>query len=205
MLSIIFMIAITGEAVSGALSAGRRNMDMFGVAFVAFITALGGGTVRDILLGNFPVVWTQHMIYIYLTIGAGIATMFIAHFVQRLRRMFLLMDAMGLVAFTIIGCDVALKLGYDIPVVIMSGITTGIFGGILRDILCNSTPQVLREELYASVSILVAVQYLLMLHFNVPVNIALIVAFVTGLSIRMLAIRYKWSLPVFSYDPDKWI
>lgn len=204
MLSIIFMIAITGEAVSGALSAGRRNMDMFGVAFVAFITALGGGTVRDILLGNFPVVWTQHMIYIYLTIGAGIATMFIAHFVQRLRRMFLLMDAMGLVAFTIIGCDVALKLGYDIPVVIMSGITTGIFGGILRDILCNSTPQVLREELYASVSILVAVQYLLMLHFNVPVNIALIVAFVTGLSIRMLAIRYKWSLPVFSYDPDKW-
>ena len=204
MLSIIFMIAITGEAVSGALSAGRRNMDMFGVAFVAFITALGGGTVRDILLGNFPVVWTQHMIYIYLTIGAGIATMFIAHFLQRLRSMFLLMDAMGLVAFTIIGCDVALKLGYDIPVVIMSGITTGIFGGILRDILCNSTPQVLREELYASVSILVAVQYLLMLHFNVPVNIALIVAFVTGLSIRMLAIRYKWSLPVFSYDPDKW-
>ena len=204
MLSIIFMIAITGEAVSGALSAGRRNMDMFGVAFVAFITALGGGTVRDILLGNFPVVWTQHMIYIYLTIGAGVLTMFIAHFVQRLRRMFLFMDAMGLVAFTIIGCDVALQLDYDIPVVIMSGITTGIFGGILRDILCGSTPQVLREELYASVSLFVAVQYLLMLHFNVHENIALVVAFVTGLSVRMLAIRFKWSLPVFSYDPDKW-
>lgn len=204
MLSIIFLIAITGEAMSGALAAGRRNMDMFGVAFVAFVTALGGGTVRDILLGNFPVVWTQHMLYIYLTVGAGVATMFIAHFVQRLRMMFLLTDAMGLVAFTIIGCDVALKLGYEIPVVIMSGITTGIFGGILRDILCGSTPQVLREELYASVSILVALVYLLMLYFKVPEGITLAVAFITGLSVRMLAIKFKWSLPVFSYDPEKW-
>ena len=182
MLSIIFLIAITGEAMSGALAAGRRNMDMFGVAFVAFVTALGGGTVRDILLGNFPVVWTQHMLYIYLTVGAGVATMFIAHFVQRLRMMFLLTDAMGLVAFTIIGCNVALKLDYEVPVVIMSGITTGIFGGILRDILCGSTPQVLREELYASVSILVALVYLLMLYFKVPEGITLAVAFITGLS-----------------------
>lgn len=204
MLSIIFLIAITGEAMSGALAAGRRNMDMFGVAFVAFVTALGGGTVRDILLGNFPVVWTQHMLYIYLTVGAGVATMFIAHFVQRLRMMFLLTDAMGLVAFTIIGCDVALKLDYELPVVIMSGITTGIFGGILRDILCGSTPQVLREELYASVSILVALVYLLMLYFKVPEGITLAVAFITGLSVRMLAIKFKWSLPVFSYDPEKW-
>lgn len=204
MLSIIFLIAITGEAMSGALAAGRRNMDMFGVAFVAFVTALGGGTVRDILLGNFPVVWTQHMLYIYLTVGAGVATMFIAHFVQRLRMMFLLTDAMGLVAFTIIGCNVALKLDYEVPVVIMSGITTGIFGGILRDILCGSTPQVLREELYASVSILVALVYLLMLYFKVPEGITLAVAFITGLSVRMLAIKFKWSLPVFSYDPEKW-
>ncbi len=204
MLSIIFMIAITGEAMSGALAAGRRNMDMFGVALVAFITALGGGTVRDILLGNFPVVWTQHMIYIYLTVGAGVATMFIAHFMQKLRMLFLITDAMGLVAFTIIGCNVALKLDYDIPVVIMSGITTGIFGGILRDILCGSTPQVLREELYASVSLLVALQYLVMLHFNVHEGITLAISFATGLTIRMLAIKFKWSLPVFSYDPEKW-
>lgn len=204
MLSIIFMIAITGEAMSGALAAGRRNMDMFGVAFIAFITALGGGTVRDVLLGNFPVVWTQHMIYIYLTVGAGLATMLIAHFMQKLRGMFLFTDAMGLVAFTIIGCDVALKLDYELPVVVMSGITTGIFGGIMRDMLCGSTPQVLREELYASVSLLVALQYLLMLYFKVPEGITLAVSFATGLTLRLLAIRFKWSLPVFSYDPEKW-
>lgn len=204
MLLIIYLIAITAEAMSGALAAGRRNMDMFGVAFVAFITALGGGTVRDILLGNFPVSWTQHPPYIFLTVSAGLATMLVAKFMARLKYVFLVLDAMGLIAFTIIGCDVALKLNYELPVVVMAGITTGIFGGIMRDMLCNSTPQVLREELYASVSLLVALLYLAMLHFKIPESITLVVAFVTGLSIRLAAIRWKWSLPVFSYDPEKW-
>ncbi len=204
MLTVIYLLAITAEAMSGALSAGRRNMDMFGVAFVAFITALGGGTVRDILLGNFPVNWTQHPPYIYLTISAGLVTMLVARYMSRLRQLFLLLDAMGLIAFTIIGCDVALKLHYELPVVIMAGIVTGIFGGIMRDMLCGSTPQVLREELYASVSLLVALLYLALLHFQVEEHTTLMVAFFSGLVLRLLAIRFKWSLPIFSYDPERW-
>ena len=149
MLTSIYMIAITAEAMSGALAAGRRNMDLFGVALIAFLTALGGGTVRDILLGNFPVTWTQHPRYIYMTITGGLITIAIARFMRHLHQLFLVLDAIGLVAFTVIGCNVALKLGYDTIMVVMSGITTGIFGGILRDILCNCTPQVLRHELYA--------------------------------------------------------
>src|SRR5690606_40894944 len=105
--------------MSGALAAGRRNMDMFGVGLIAFITALGGGTVRDVLLGNFPVTWTQHPPYIYLTISAGLATMLIARFMHRLQQLFLILDAMGLVAFIIIGCNVALELCYGLPVVVM--------------------------------------------------------------------------------------
>ncbi|AKX50595.1 hypothetical protein AKN90_03520 [Thiopseudomonas alkaliphila] len=204
MLSYIFMIAITAEAMSGALAAGRRNMDLFGVALIAFLTALGGGTVRDMLLGNFPVTWTQHPIYIYLTIGAGLLTMLIARFMHRLNRVFLLVDAMGLVAFTIIGCDVALRLDYPTPVVIMAGIITGIFGGILRDIMCNRTPQVLRHELYASVSFLVAILYLVMRAYGVNENLNLLVSFAFGLSMRLAAIKYQWSLPVFSYAEDQW-
>ena len=122
MLLYVYLIAITAEAMSGALAAGKRNMDLFGVALIAFITALGGGTVRDILLGNFPVGWTQHPGYIYLTICAGLFTMLIARFMHHLRRLFLLLDAMGLIAFTVIGCDVALKLGYPLPVVVMAGV-----------------------------------------------------------------------------------
>jgi len=200
----IFIIAITAEAMSGALAAGRRNMDLFGVALISFITALGGGTVRDMLLGNYPVTWTQHPLYIYLTIGAGLATILLARFIHRLNQIFLVLDSMGLIAFTIIGCNVALKLGYDTPVVIMSGMTTGIFGGILRDIMCNRTPQVLRHELYASVSLVVAVVYLTLMSLGVSHGVNTWGTFFFGLLLRLSAIRWKLSLPVFSYSPGRW-
>lgn len=204
MLTYIFVIAITAEAMSGALAAGRRNMDLFGVALIAFLTALGGGTVRDILLGNYPVTWTQHPLYIYLTIGAGMFTVVIAKYMTRLNRVFLLVDSMGLVAFTIIGCNVAMKLDYQLPVIIMAGMTTGIFGGILRDIMCNRTPQVLRHELYASVSFVVAIIYLGLIYLQVNENLNLLISFVLGLGLRLSAIKWKWSLPVFSYSPGRW-
>lgn len=204
LLYIIYLIAITTEAMSGALAAGRRNMDMFGVALIAFVTALGGGTVRDVILGHYPIGWTQHPNYIYLTIGAGLFTMVVARFMHHLKTLFLVLDAMGLVAFTIIGCSVAQELSYSTVVVVMSGMITGVFGGILRDILCNRTPIVLMKELYASVSLLVALLYLGMQHFGIHHDITLLVAFVVGLGVRLSAIYWKWSLPVFSYSSDKW-
>ncbi|QBM16490.1 hypothetical protein MARI_05720 [Marinobacter sp. JH2] len=204
MLTSIYMIAITAEAMSGALTAGRRNMDLFGVAVIAFFTALGGGTVRDILLGNFPVTWTQHPRYIYMTIAAGLVTVVLARFMRHLNQLFLILDAVGLVAFTVIGCNVALRLGYDTVVVVMAGIITGIFGGIIRDIMCNRTPQVLRHELYASVSLIVALLYLFLVHEGVSENITLLAAFSVGLLMRMAAIRWSVSLPVFSYSPARW-
>ncbi|MCY1414028.1 hypothetical protein D9M71_294670 [compost metagenome] len=204
MLLYIYLIAITAEAMSGALAAGRRNMDMFGVSLIAFITALGGGTVRDMLLGNYPVGWTQHPPYIYLTIGAGLFTMLVARFMHHLHKIFLVLDAMGLIAFTVIGCNVALELKYSTPVVIMAGMITGIFGGILRDILCQRVPVVLRHELYASVSMLVAMLYLLLERLGVNHDITLLASFSFGLALRLAAIRWSWSLPVFSYQPGRW-
>ena len=204
MLIYIYLIAITAEAMSGALAAGRRNMDMFGVAMIAFITALGGGTVRDMLLGNFPVGWTQHPSYIYLTIGAGLFTMVVARFMHHLYKVFLILDAMGLIAFTVIGCNVALELDYSTPVVIMAGMITGTFGGILRDILCQRVPVVLRHELYASVSMLVAMLYLTLERLGVNHDITLLASFGFGLALRLAAIRWSWSLPVFSYQPGRW-
>lgn len=204
LLTYIYIIAITAEAMSGALAAGRRNMDMFGVAMIAFITALGGGTVRDMLLGHFPVGWTQHPAYIYLTISAGLFTMLVARFMHHLHKIFLVLDAMGLIAFTVIGCNVALQLNYSTPVVVMAGMITGIFGGILRDILCQRVPVVLRHELYASVSMLVALLYLLMHHLGANPDVTLLASFGFGLAVRLAAIRWSWSLPVFSYQPGRW-
>ena len=204
MLTSVYLIAIIAEAMSGALAAGRRNMDLFGVAVIAFLTALGGGTVRDILLGNFPVTWTQHPSYIYMTLTGGLVTIAIARFMRHLRQLFLVLDAIGLVAFTIIGCNVALELGYEPIVVVMSGITTGIFGGIIRDIMCGRVPQVLRREIYACVSLVVALLYLFLLRQGVGEGVTQLAAFSVGLLLRMVAIRWRVSLPVFRYSQARW-
>jgi uncharacterized membrane protein YeiH len=204
MLTYIYLIAITAEAMSGALMAGRRNMDIFGVSVIAFVTALGGGTVRDLLLGHFPLSWTQHPHYVYLTIGAGLFTIIIAKYMNHLRRFFLVLDALGLIAFTIIGCNVAMKLNYHPTVIIMAGMITGICGGVLRDLLCNRTPVVFCKEVYAGISLLVAMLYLCLETLGVDHNINLIAAFCIGVTLRLCAIYWKWSLPTFSYTSEEW-
>lgn len=203
MLTLIYLIAIVAEAMSGALAAGRRNMDIFGVAVIAFVTALGGGTVRDLILGNFPIGWTQHPAYIALVITAGLSTVLMASHMHRLRRLFLVLDAMGLVAFSLIGCDIALRLGYGLPVVVMAGMITGICGGVLRDVLCNQLPMVFQRELYASVSLVVCCLFLGLRALDVPDALGTTLSFAVGLTLRMLAIWRSWKLPTFSYQ-QRW-
>ncbi|WP_432722014.1 trimeric intracellular cation channel family protein [Jeongeupia wiesaeckerbachi] len=199
MLSTIYLIAITAEAMTGALAAGRRNMDLFGVMVIAFLTALGGGTVRDIILGHYPIAWTQHPEYVWLVLSAGLFTVLVARFMHHLGRIFLVLDALGLIAFTLIGCEVALTMGYHPTVVIMAGMITGIAGGVLRDILCSRVPVVFRHELYASVSLLVALCYLGFGEFGVKHDVNVLVSFALGLTVRLCAIYRGWRLPVFSY------
>lgn len=203
MLTVIYLIAIVAEAMSGALAAGRRNMDVFGVAVIAFVTALGGGTVRDVILGNYPIGWTQHPEYIGLVIAAGLLTIVIANHMHRLRRLFLWLDAMGLVAFSLIGCDIALRLGYALPVVVMAGMITGICGGVLRDVLCNQVPVVFQRELYASVSLVVCCLFLGLRALGVDDALNTTLSFAVGLTLRMLAVRLGWKLPTFSYQ-QRW-
>jgi uncharacterized membrane protein YeiH len=196
----IYLIAITAEAMSGALAAGRRNMDIFGVAVIAFVTALGGGTIRDLILGRFPIGWTQHPEYVYLVISAGLLTTVIASFMHNLKRVFLVLDSMGLVAFSLIGSNVALGMGYPTIVIIMSGMITGICGGILRDVLCNQVPVVFRRELYASVSLAVCGLFLGLHALGVDTDLNTAVSFAAGLTLRLLAIWGGWRLPIFSYQ-----
>jgi len=199
----IYLVAITAEAMSGALAAGRRNMDIFGVAVIAFVTALGGGTIRDLILGRFPIGWTQNPEYVLVVISAGLLTTVIAPFVHRLKRLFLVLDAMGLIAFSLIGCSVALGMDYPTVVVIMSGMITGICGGILRDVLCNQVPVVFQRELYASVSFAVCVLFLGLHALKVDLDLNTAISFSAGLTLRLLAIWRRWKLPTFSYQ-DRW-
>ena len=200
MLTFIYLVAITAEAMSGALAAGRRSMDIFGVAVVAFVTALGGGTVRDLILGHYPIGWTQHPPYIYLVIGAGLLTIVVAPYMHHLKRTFLVLDALGLVAFSLIGCDVALQMNYPVAVVTMAGMITGIFGGILRDVLCAQVPVVFQREIYAIVSLAVCGLFLSLRALGVDQEINTVISFAAGLSLRLAAIYFSWSLPTFAYD-----
>nr|WP_306602636.1 trimeric intracellular cation channel family protein [Azonexus sp.] len=203
LLLVIYLIAITTEAMSGALAAGRRNMDIFGVAVIAFVTALGGGTIRDVVLGNYPIGWTQHPEYVYLVVLAGLATILLARFMHHMKSIFLMLDAMGLVAFSLIGCNVALQLEYPVVVIIMAGMITGICGGILRDVLCNQLPVIFCRELYASVSLFVCILFLAMRSLGVDADLNTLLCFVLGFGFRMLALRFSWKLPTFSYQ-QRW-
>jgi uncharacterized membrane protein YeiH len=124
------LVALAAQAMTAALAAGRRSMDWVGVCLLGCITALGGGTIRDVLLGHYPLLWVQNPSLLALTAGAAFATILIARVVHRLSLGFLVLDAIGLVVFTMAGCDVAWQMKTSLPIVIVSGMVTGCAGGV---------------------------------------------------------------------------
>lgn len=198
-LHIAYLVAIVAEAMTAALVAGRREMDWFGVCVIACVTALGGGTVRDVLLGNHPLSWIQHPEYMAYTLLAAISMGLLASTVVRLRRLFLLLDALGLVVFTVIGCNVADSLSLPFAIIIVSGMITGTCGGVLRDLLCGQTPLLFRKELYASVSLLTGLLYMGGQRAGLNHDLAMLAAMAAGFILRVLAIRYDWNMPRFVY------
>lgn len=202
MLHVIFVVAIAAEAMTAALAAGRRRMDWFGVCVLAVVTALGGGTMRDTLLGHYPLSWVADPSLLLIASGAAVVTIALARFMETLRWPFLILDALGLVVFTVIGCNVAIEMGQSPVIVIVAGMITGIAGGILRDVLCNDVPLVFSGELYATVSIVTGALYYLGVLAGLPLEAVTIVAMVVGFTLRMLAIVFNWSMPKFVYDKE---
>lgn len=200
MLLSIYLMAITAEAMTGALSAGRRRMDWFGVILVACVTALGGGSVRDIVLGHYPLTWVRHPEYVVLTSIAALFTVMIAPLMRHLRSLFLMLDAIGLIAFTLIGCQTALDTGHGLLIASLSGVVTGVFGGVLRDILCNDVPLAFRRELYAGVAFVASWFYFACDYSGLAHDYAMLFTFLGGFAFRLLAIRFHWEMPKFHYD-----
>ena len=154
-------------------------------------------------LGHYPLTWVAHPRYLVLTSVAALLTIFIAPLMRRLHTLFLVLDALGLVAFTLIGCQIALQLGHEPLVASISGMVTGVFGGILRDILCNDIPLVFRRELYASVSFASAWCFLGCSYLGLPDEQALLITLFSGFLLRLLAIRFHWEMPKFVYDDER--
>jgi uncharacterized membrane protein YeiH len=204
-LQALSLVALAAQAMTAALAAGKRSMDWVGVCMLGCITALGGGTIRDVLLGHYPLVWVQHPSYLFLTAGAALATILIARLVHRLNTAFLVLDAIGLVVFTMAGCDVARQIDPSLPllIVVVAGMITGCAGGVLRDILCNDVPLLFRAELYASVSIVTGLFYSTAFGLKLNDELWTALTFVLGLSLRLLAIRYKWEMPKFIFNDER--
>jgi uncharacterized membrane protein YeiH len=202
LLTVIFYVGITVEAMTAALAAGRRNMDWFGVCLIASVTALGGGTTRDILLDHYPLTWVHNPYLLLIVCAAALFTVAIARVAHRLRWPFLLLDALGLVAFTIIGCNVGIEAGHHPIIVIVAGMLTGITGGILRDVLCNDIPLVFSGELYATVSIVTGVLYYVGLTADLPSDLVILIAILVGFPLRVAALVFRWEMPKFVYDKD---
>ncbi len=202
LLEIIFYIAITAEAMTAALAAGRRRMDWFGVCVLACVTALGGGSLRDVVLGHYPLTWVENPYLLLICCGAAFVTIALAPFMAALRLAFLLLDGLGLVVFTIIGCNVALEMGQPPIIVIVAGLMTGIVGGILRDVLCNDVPLVFSSELYATVAIIAGLLYFLGLQTGLPHDLVVIATLVIGFGLRLVAILFKLGMPRFVYDEE---
>lgn len=198
-LHFLFILGICVEAITGAIAAGRKKMDFFGVLLIAFITALGGGTVRDVLFDTYPITWVSHPEYLLFTSLCAFLTIFIAHSLARVMKVFLILDALGLATFVIIGTQKVLSHGMPASVAVISGMVTGICGGMLRDILCNDIPLVLRKELYAVIALGGALFYIILAYAHVPRSINILVTLCVIFIARLLAIFFHIEMPKFDY------
>ena len=182
-------------AISGVLVAMDKRMDPFGVLIIAFVTAVGGGTLRDIMVGVEPVSWMRNMTFVYVIIGAAIFAVIFRNYLKHLRRSLFLFDTIGIGLYTVVGIETGLVAGLHPIICIALGTMTACFGGVTRDILCNEIPVIFRKEIYATACIVGGLSYFLMRFFLNDENYLFIIAGLVVIIIRLIAVRFKISLP----------
>ena len=193
--------AIAVSAVSGVLAARGKQVDLFGVLVLALVTAFGGGTVRDLMLGDLPVAWTRDANYVGTALAAGMGTFFVVRFRELPLNWLLVADAFALALFTIIGARKALGFHVAPAIAVVMGVITGVVGGMLRDVLTGEIPLVFRPQiyLYATAALLGAFGYVLCARFLPDEQASMFIGTGITLVLRLAAIRWKLGLPVFKH------
>lgn len=196
-LYIIDILGTLSFAVSGAFLAMEKRLDPFGVLVISFVTAIGGGTLRDIMIGNLPVSWLKNETATIVIFSSAMVTMFFGRYLRHLTTTLFLFDALGLGLFTIVGIKLGLEKHFSIGICIALGTITACFGGVVRDVLLNNIPLLFRKEIYALACIAGGIFYSLVRQLPLGPDVVTILSIVLIFLIRLLAVRYKWSLPQF--------
>jgi uncharacterized membrane protein YeiH len=199
-MTIQYLLEIAGTfffAASGSLALQHKEPDWFGAAFIGFITAIGGGSMRDILLGSYPLVWVSDILLIYAILLGIVFAHFAFPLFEKLRKTMLLFDTLGIAFFTIIGTEKALSLGVRPEIAAIMGMFTAVMGGVIRDTLTNEVPVLFRKEIYASACLAGAVCYLLLDVAGFDRNPNFLISSGLIVLIRLLSVKYHLSLPKF--------
>ncbi|TDG35056.1 trimeric intracellular cation channel family protein [Pedobacter changchengzhani] len=196
---VIEILGTIAFSISGTFTAMQRRLDPFGVLIIAFVTSIGGGTVRDLLIGDTPVAWMRDTQICAIILVTALIAMFFKTQVKKLRITLFLFDSLGLGFFTMLGLLKGLAFGLNPSMCIVLGTITGCFGGVIRDTLLNRIPLIFRKEIYATACILGGMLYFLLLALNVESVFAKVFAITFIFALRIVVVKYKLSLPKFNF------
>ena len=199
----IYVLDILGTfafAVSGALVASDKKFDLFGVVIIAFVTAVGGGMLRDLLIDAHPINWIGDLNYIYTIFLAVIFTFLFKSKIAHLSKTMFLFDTVGLSVFTLLGLEKGLSFNLNPIIALIMGMISAVFGGVLRDVLTNKIPLIFEKEIYASACLVGGFSYLLLSYFNISQNLIFITSAFVIVIIRVIAIKFQLQLPRIKDD-----
>jgi uncharacterized membrane protein YeiH len=195
-------VAVAVFAATGALAARRKHMDIVGFAVLASVAGVGGGTVRDVMLGAFPVAWVKEPSHLVVCLGVSLVVFFAGHVLNSRSRWLEWLDAAGLALVAVIGAERALAAGTGDVVAVVMGVITAAFGGVIRDVLAGDVPHVLRREIYVTAALLGAATFILCTRLGAERVTALTAGIACGFAIRAFAIYSGWSLPAYNGGKD---
>lgn len=187
--------------ISGALAASdkKHHHDIFSVFFTGFITAIGGGTIRDVMLGAYPVVWIDDMNYLMAIFAGVLFTLLFRRYIIRISRTLSIFDTIGMAIYVVLGVQKSISYEVNMLAAVVLGMVSGIFGGVIRDTLLNEIPLIFRKEMYATPCLLGAALFVILYVLKVNSNINFILCVLFIVMFRYFAVRYKWSLPRLTF------
>ena len=194
MFHLLDIIGTMAFAMSGALTAMSKKLDPFGVFIIAFVTAVGGGTLRDVLIGRTPVGWMLNLEYVYVIILGFLLAILFRKKLDRLRVSLFLFDTIGLGVFTLIGLEKGINIGLHPVICIALGTMTACFGGVIRDILCTEIPVIFRKEIYATICILGGIVFFVLRKLNLENDVLYLITSLVIITVRLMAVKFKWYL-----------